>query len=154
MSSGALFGWRRTLPHLGGVLLGFAVVLSAAIFGLGAIVQESSWLIAAVRIIGATWLTWMSIRFFKAALSIENAAARIEKATTARPFRFFEGVLFQWVNPKAIILALSSAGAYITIADVVWLRALIIVGIFFLAGLVGCTSWMIRIRLDESVRSP
>ena len=40
MSSAALFGWRRTLPHLFGVLLGFAILMSCAVFGLGATVQQ------------------------------------------------------------------------------------------------------------------
>ena len=69
MSSGALFGWRKTLPHLGGVLLGFAVVMSSAVFGLGSLVEKAPWLLGVVRILGSSWLAWMSIRFFKAALA-------------------------------------------------------------------------------------
>jgi threonine/homoserine/homoserine lactone efflux protein len=61
----------------------------------------------------------------------------------SRPFRFFEAVLFQWINPKAIILALSSAGAYIALAELAWQRAAIIVGVFFITGVVSCSTWMI-----------
>lgn len=143
MSSGALFGWRQTLPHLGGILLGFAVVMTSAIFGLGTLVEKWPWLIVVVRVFGAAWLAWMSIRFFKAAINHGNAESQMEPAPIARPFTFVEAVLFQWVNPKAIILAVSAAGAYIALAQFVWQRALIIVGVFFLAGVVGCTSWMI-----------
>ena len=67
MSSGALFGWRRSLPHLGGVLLGFAVVMASAVFGLGELVDTWPWLLTAVRVAGASWLIWMSIRYFAAA---------------------------------------------------------------------------------------
>jgi threonine/homoserine/homoserine lactone efflux protein len=56
---------------------------------------------------------------------------------------FHEGVLFQWVNPKALILVISAAGAYIAIAESIVQRMLIIVGIFFVAGLVSCSIWMI-----------
>jgi len=53
MSSGALFGVRRTLPHLGGILLGFATLMTAAVFGLGTLVAEWPWLVTVVKILGA-----------------------------------------------------------------------------------------------------
>jgi len=143
MSSGALYGWRRTLPHLGGVLLGFAVLMLSAIFGLGTLVEKWPWLVIVVRVLGASWLAWMSIRFFKAALNAGHTSGQMEKIPVSRPFRFIEAVLFQWINPKAIILVLSSAGAYIAIAAIVWQRAVIIVGVFFVAGVLGCSTWMI-----------
>ena len=143
MSSGALFGWRQTLPHLGGILLGFAVVMASAVFGLGTLVDRWPGLLTLVRVIGASWLAWMSIRYFKTAISIGRTNSRVEEAPISRPFRFIEAVLFQWVNPKAIIASLSSAGAYISIAELAWQRAIIIVGVFFVAGLVACSSWML-----------
>ncbi len=143
MSSGALFGWRQTLPHLGGILLGFAFVMASAVFGLGTLVDKWPWLVTVVRIVGATWLAWMSMRFFKAAMRADQTSSRVEEAPISRPFRFFEAVLFQWVNPKAIIASLSSAGAYISIAELAWQRAIIIVGVFFIAGLVACSCWML-----------
>ena len=143
MSSGALFGWRSSLPHLGGILLGFAVVMTSAVFGLGTVVDRWPWLLAVVRILGASWLAWMSLRYFKAAIRDADTEARMDAAPISRPFRFIEAVLFQWINPKAIIAALSSAGAYIAIADLAWKRAVIIAGVFFITGLIACSTWMI-----------
>jgi len=143
MSSGALFGWRRTVPHLAGIQLGFAVLMTAAVFGLGSLVERWPWLITVVRILGASWLAWLSLRFFRAAISDQSSAARMESAPISRPFRFLEALLFQWVNPKGIIAALSSAGAYIAIADQAWQRAAILVGVFFTTGLFACTTWII-----------
>ena len=141
MSSGALFGWQRSLPHLGGVLAGFAILMTSAVFGLGSVVSQWPWLVTVVRIIGAAWLAWMSLRYFVA--GIRGPAADSSPAPISRPFRFHEGVLFQWVNPKALILVISAAGAYIAIADSIIERTLIIVGVFFLAGVVSCSLWMI-----------
>jgi threonine/homoserine/homoserine lactone efflux protein len=142
MSSGALFGWQRTLPHLGGILLGFAILLTAAVFGLGSVVAGWPWLLTVVRILGAAWLGWMSFRYFLAAVRGPDHAAGMSPAPISRPFRFHEGVLFQWVNPKALVLVISAAGAYIAIAESIVERALILVGVFFLAGLVSGTSWL------------
>ncbi len=142
MSSTALFGWQRSLPHLGGVLLGFAILMTSAVFGLGSVVAKWPWLVTAVRILGAAWLAWMSLRYFLA--SVRGPAAVQDSSPTAisRPFRFHEGVLFQWVNPKALILVISAAAAYIAITDSIVQRAMIIVGVFFIAGVVACPIWM------------
>jgi threonine/homoserine/homoserine lactone efflux protein len=134
MSSGALFGWQRSLPHLGGILLGFAILMSSAVFGLGSVVAQWPWLVTIVRILGAAWLAWMSLRYFLAGLRGPATDTDSSPAPISRPFRFHEGVLFQWVNPKALILVISAAGAYIAIAESIVQRMLIIVGIFFVAG--------------------
>ncbi len=143
MSSGALFGWQRSLPHLGGILLGFAILMTAAIFGLGSVVSQWPWLVTVVRILGAAWLAWMSLKFFVAGSQGPAAVSAASRAPISRPFRFHEGVLFQWVNPKALILVISAAGAYIAIAESIVERAMIIVGVFFVAGVISCSLWMI-----------
>lgn len=143
VSSGALFGWRRTLPLLAGILLGFAILMSSAVFGLGTVVGKWPWLVTIVRVLGAAWLVWLSMRFFAAATKTPGADTSAEHAPISRPLRFIEGVMFQWINPKALVLALSSAGAYIAIAELAWQRVAIIVSVFFVAGLVSCSTWMI-----------
>lgn len=142
MSSGALFGWRRTLPHLGGVLLGFAILLSCVIFGLGAAVQEWPWLLTIVKILGATWLGWMSLKYLRLGIGRPENVSGPDKVPISRPFRLYEAVLFQWINPKALVAAVSSAGVFFSIAESTYLRAGIIVGVFFLAGAISCSSWM------------
>ncbi|MBT6209568.1 MAG: LysE family translocator [Woeseia sp.] len=143
MSSGALFGWRRTMPHLSGVLLGFAVINTSAVFGLGTVVDQWPWLLTLVRIGGASWLAWLSVRFFRAAFAHSSDGDKTETALISRPFRFMEAVFFQWINPKVIVTTLSAAGAYIAIAGLAWQRAIIIVSVFLVAGLITCSAWMI-----------
>ena len=123
--------------------MGFAILMTSAVFGLGSIVARWSWLVTSVRVLGAAWLAWMSLRYFLAALQGPAASATSSPAPISRPFRFLEGVLFQWVNPKALILVISAAGAYIAIADSIVRRAMIIVGVFFVTGVVSCSLWMI-----------
>ena len=157
MSSGALFGWQRSLPHLGGILLGFAILMSSAVYGLGSVVAQWPWLVIIVRVFGAAWLAWMSLRYFLTSLRGPATDADSSPAPISRPFRFHEGILFQWVNPKALVLVISAAGAYIAIADSIMQRAMIIVGVFFIAGMVCCSLWMIAgdalSRLMSSGRS-
>ncbi|MDH3440497.1 MAG: LysE family translocator [Gammaproteobacteria bacterium] len=143
MSSGALFGLRKTVPHLIGIQLGFATLATASVFGLGTLVDRWPWLITVVRLLGASWLVWLSIRFFRAAVQNQSTEARMEKAPISRPFRFVEAILFQWVNPKGIITAVSSAGAYIAIAETPLQRAAILAVVFMITGTFACTTWTI-----------
>ena len=143
MSSGAVFGWRRTVPHLAGIQIGFAVLMAASVFGLGSLVARWPWLITVVRVLGATWLAWLSVRFFRSAIVDASPEASMDTAPISRPFRFFEAFAFQWINPKGIIAALSSAGAYIAIADIAWQRAVILVGVFMTTGTVACATWTV-----------
>ena len=143
MSSGALFGLRRTVPHLAGIQLGFATLMTAAVFGLGQLVEQWPWLINVVRIIGASWLIWLSLRFFRAAIQPGQPGKQVETAPISRPFRFVEALLFQWINPKGIVATVSSAGAYIAIADAPWQRAIILSGVFMIVGGMSCTTWTI-----------
>ncbi len=143
MSSGALFGWQRSLPHLGGILLGFAILMTSAVFGLGSLVATWPWLVTIMRVLGATWLAWMSVSYLLVAIRGPAPESDSAPAPISRPFRFHEGVLFQWVNPKALIVGISAAGAYVAIAESIIERALIIAGVFFIAGLLSSSLWMI-----------
>lgn len=135
MSSSALFGVRRTLPHWLGVQFGFNVMLVAAVFGLGELVGRYPWTLDAVKIGGSLWLAWMALAFFRAGLAKPSGEGGKKAAPRrARPFRIYEAALFQWVNPKALLMTVSAAGAYIALADTAGERAMLFVATFILFG--------------------
>ncbi len=141
MSSGALFGWRRTVAHIIGIQLGFVGLLVASVFGLGIIVQNQPWLVFGVKLLGAAWLFWLAIQFFIAALNMGKASDKPKVKPGSRPFHMYEGALFQLVNPKALVMSIASAGAYIGLSDNTSIRAFIIGGTFACFGLVSSTTW-------------
>jgi threonine/homoserine/homoserine lactone efflux protein len=128
MASGAAFGWRRTLPHILGIMVGFAVMMAAMNLGLGSILAGLPALVWAVKIAGALWLLWLAFQLGRAAL--RTGAGGKGPDPRARPMRFHEAVLFQWVNPKAWAMALAAAGAYVGLAPDHLLRTAIIVAVF------------------------
>lgn len=106
LASGANFGFVRTLPHLAGVSLGFALMV--AVMGLGLAAALVAWpaLHEVLRWVGVVWmlrLAWLLAR-----------AGPIGEADRAgaRPMRFHEAVAFQWVNPKAWVMAIGAVAAY------------------------------------------
>jgi len=56
LASGAAFGMRATLPHIAGIALGFAVMLSAVVFGLGAVLEQHPVLWSVLKWAGIIWL--------------------------------------------------------------------------------------------------
>jgi len=131
MSSSALFGVRATLPHWLGVNIGFNLLLVASVFGLGELIERFPVMLDGVRIGGSLWLAWMAWKFAHAGWAIGRAGSRAAtpKADRSRPFRSWEAALFQAINPKAVLMAVSTAGAYVALADTPVER----IGIFVMA---------------------
>lgn len=102
MNSGLRFGLRRTTAHLAGVSIGFCILLAAGALGLGALI--SAWPV--VRNIAAVacalYLLWLAAKMLEPMGAATTSAA-------ARPMRFVDAALFQWINPKAWSMAVSGA---------------------------------------------
>lgn len=147
MSSGALFGFARTIPHVLGVAVGFNFVMLGALLGMGVVIDQFPWLLTVVKVAGAIWLAWLGFKFFKAAFlhkpdKVQTSNQTKEKQRS-RPFRFYEAVLFQWVNPKGLIMALAAAGAYVGISSDFKLRVFLICATFLFMGLTSASTWAI-----------
>lgn len=105
-ASGVNFGFARTAPHMAGVTLGFLVLLVACGAGLGLVFAAAPPLQLALKIAGAGYMLWL-------AWKVANAHNSGEVAAPARPFTFLQALAFQWVNPKAVVAALSAFAVYV-----------------------------------------
>jgi threonine/homoserine/homoserine lactone efflux protein len=112
MSSGANFGFRKTLPHMFGG--GFGFTLMVALVGIG-IMQVFDLYPASYLI-----LKWCSVIYLVyLSYKVATSAAPENKGTNkAKPFSFIQAVLFQWVNPKAWTMALTAIGIYAPERDI------------------------------------
>jgi threonine/homoserine/homoserine lactone efflux protein len=106
-ASGVNFGFARTLPHMAGIALGFPLLLIACGAGLGLAFAAVPALQTALKIAGALYMLWLA---FKVATAHQGAEAG---RGPARPFTFWQALAFQWVNPKAVVAALSAIAIYV-----------------------------------------
>lgn len=105
LASGVNFGFVRTIPHILGVVIGFAVMVT--LVGLGLVGLFLGWpaarqILQAVSVVYLLWLAWR----------IANAAPPEGSQRPARPFGFLLAAGFQWVNPKAWVMAVGAIALY------------------------------------------
>jgi len=105
MSSGANFGFRRSIPHMMGIGIGFVVMLVGV--GLGAMGLFAAFpvLHLILKVLSVAYLLYL-------AWKIANAAPPGQTATKAHPITFLQAAAFQWVNPKAWSMALTAITVY------------------------------------------
>jgi threonine/homoserine/homoserine lactone efflux protein len=106
-ASGALFGYRRTVPHLLGVSLGAALQTALVCLGLGLVFERFPVLHEVLRWAGAAYLAWLGWRIFASGLSVGEAKRE------ASPIGFIAAALFQLLNPKAWMMALTIATLFL-----------------------------------------
>jgi threonine/homoserine/homoserine lactone efflux protein len=105
-ASGANFGFRRTLPHMIGISIGFLSLILVSGLGVGALVAATPWLHGALKIVGAAYLVWLAWQLARAGAA--------DSMSRGRPMRFHEAALFQYVNPKAWMMAVGAIAAFTT----------------------------------------
>lgn len=107
MTSGANYGFVRSLPHMMGISVGFTVMI--VLVGLGLIGLFDAWpvsytILKGVSVIYMVWLAW----------KIATAVPANGAVSHGRPMTFMQAAAFQWVNPKAWAMALTALSVYAT----------------------------------------
>ncbi|WP_027146525.1 LysE family translocator [Mesorhizobium sp. WSM3626] len=106
LASGVNFGLVRSVPHMLGISIGFLVLLLAVGLGLGAVLTAFPALHTGLKIAGAVYLLYLA---WKIAMSRSLSGKR---ETDAWPMRFIDAAAFQWVNPKAWVMAITAMAVY------------------------------------------
>ena len=104
-SSGLNFGFRRSVPHLLGVNLGFTLMIFLVGVGLGSVFQQTPALYTVLKYAGAAYLLYL-------AWKIANSGPMEEGEARGKPFTFLQAAAFQWVNPKAWVMAVGVVATY------------------------------------------
>jgi len=103
-ASGIKFGFKKTLPHLIGIPFGHTIQISLVCFGLGNLFLKYPLIqiyLKWVCFVYLLFLGWKIIGSFKS-----------NKKVSGRPLKVYEAALFQFINPKAWVVALTAATAF------------------------------------------
>jgi threonine/homoserine/homoserine lactone efflux protein len=136
MTSGVNFGLSRTWPHTLGVSSGFAFMVLVVGLGLGAVFSAYPVIYAVVKYAGAAYLLYL-------AWLIGSSHKVDEKGTSkGRPLTFLEACAFQWINPKAWVMAIGAVSTYAAISAFP-LNMVSIAVVFGVLGTVSAVTWVL-----------
>ncbi|MDE3260518.1 MAG: LysE family translocator [Acidobacteriota bacterium] len=108
-ASGANFGYRRTIPHLLGIGLGYPAMVAGVGFGLGGVFEAVPAVHVVLKYAGSGAILWMAWRIATAS----GTGPATERP--GRPFTFLQAAAFQWVNPKGWVVAVGAVSAFTTV---------------------------------------
>lgn len=123
-ASGVNFGFRRTIPHMLGIGVGFLSLLIGVGLGLGALLVTVPLLYTGLKIAGGIYLVYI-------AWKIGSSRTLGEGKVSARPMTFLGAAAFQWVNPKAWVMAVTAMAVYVDPNSYVW--SVVVIGLVFAA---------------------
>lgn len=106
LASGVNFGFNRTIPHMLGIICGFFLLVVAVGFGLGAVFQAYPILYTVLRYVGAAYLLYLAWKIAHSGPVGDGADGQ------AKPISYLGAAAFQWVNPKAWIMAIGAISTY------------------------------------------
>ncbi len=135
LTSGVNFGFMRTIPHMFGISVGFFILLVCVGFGLGALLKIYPPLFTGLKIAAGIYLLYLS---WKIAIS-HSLDTKGEKKK--RPMTFLQASLFQWVNPKAWIMAVTAMALYVQEGQFVF-SVILVAAVFTAINLPSVSCWV------------
>lgn len=142
LASGVNFGLKRSLGHLAGVCLGFGFMLASVGLGLHNVLQAYPVILETMRYLGAAYLLWLAWKLVSARPApSSDVSTPGQDAMVARPMRFWAAVAFQWVNPKAWVMAMTAMTTYLP-GNASSIDVLLLAGLFFLVNVPCVSSWL------------
>jgi len=135
MTSGLNFGIRRSLPHFLGICIGFPFMVLLVGAGLGGLFDTFPFLHQFIQVAGILYLLYL-------AWLIANAESSSVTKPASKPLTFMQASLFQWVNPKAWMMATGAVAAFSHTESSIWLQVFVIALSFFVVAFPAVGIWL------------
>ena len=107
LTSGVNYGFRRSIPHMAGIALGFGLMILLVGLGFGQLFEWLPWLYAALKVLSVAYMVWLAWK-----IATAGPVTPDSRASDARPLTFLQAAAFQWINPKAWTICLAAVAAY------------------------------------------
>ncbi|MCP9480086.1 LysE family translocator [Marisediminitalea aggregata] len=137
LASGAQYGYARTIPHMLGIVFGVAMLLLSVLLGLGMLFSLYPVLYSVLNVVGALYLLWLAYKIASAPVGEIEVVAGEDKG----PLRWWESALFQFVNPKAWMMALGSVSTFAQPGELYVQSGAVIMLAFALIGFPSISLW-------------
>ena len=131
--SGFNFGIIKTIPHILGVTLGFTSLVVFLTLGLINVFKLFPIIQIIIKYLGTLFLIYLAYK-----ISSSTASDEIKKEN---PVKFIETFLFQYLNPKGVMVAIIVVSTYVDLGENYINHATQVVFLAFLFSLTSITLW-------------
>ena len=100
-ASSIKYGFVKTIPNIFGIPSGHGLQLALVCLGLGSLFSKFPILLDVLRYVGSAYILYLAYKMFGSI----NISATEEKS---RPLKYYEAILFQFVNPKAWVICITA----------------------------------------------
>lgn len=135
MTSGLNFGVKSTLPHWLGVCVGFPIMALAVALGFSVLFERFPVVQRVIEVLGVSYLLYLAWR-------IATTKPKVDEKTNRKPLTFMEAVVFQWVNPKAWVMATSAIATFTLFEHNPYLNACIVALVFLIVEFPATGIWV------------
>jgi threonine/homoserine/homoserine lactone efflux protein len=127
------FGFKKTIPTMLGVVLGWMTLVIFLQMGSGVIFKQFEELQIIIKIFGSIYLLYMAYKL--------SSSRTISGKSTAKPITFINTFFFQFINPKAIIYALLAISMFVDVQDNYLRDSLTLTAVFFIGAIGSQLTW-------------
>ncbi|MEJ8852122.1 LysE family translocator [Variovorax rhizosphaerae] len=137
LASGVNFGFARSVPHMVGITVGFCIMVLLMGLGLGAVFERFPVLYTVMRYAGGAYMLYLAWKIFSSRPAGDAAQS---DAAEVRPMGFTAAAAFQWINPKAWVMALGAITTYLPADHSLW-QLLALTGVMAVINMPSTGSW-------------
>tara|TARA_B110000114_G_scaffold38799_1_gene40537 strand:- start:267 stop:875 length:609 start_codon:yes stop_codon:yes gene_type:complete len=134
LASGVNHGIRKSMPHYLGICIGFPIMVAVVGFGLGTVFKEYPSIYIYIKVSGIAYLIYL-------AWKIGNAGNSSASSNIRQPLTFIQNAVFQWLNPKAWVIAIGALAAF-TRPDSVAQSIATVIFAYFIMGFIYTALWL------------
>ncbi len=133
-SYGKHYGLKESVSLMSGIFLGFFVLLCISGYGIGELIMRSPTVALVLRIISSVWLLYLAFLLSK--------LSTVSTVDSKSKMGIYHGFFMQFVNPKAWIMAITGASAFLPKMDNVHISVFVFAITFGLVGIPCMISWV------------
>ena len=131
--SGFNFGILKTIPHMFGVIFGFTLMVCLLNFGLINIFKIYPILQDILKVLGSIFLIYLA---YKIAFS-----KTLNEEKNQNPVKFLETFLFQFLNPKGVIIGIICVSTYVESGANFINHSAWVIGVSFTCAVISINFW-------------
>ena len=131
--SGFNFGIKKTLPHIFGVTFGFTFLIFLLTIGLVNIFKVFPIIQVSLKYLGSIFLIYLAYKIYSSKIDDEKK--------NDNPVKFIETFLFQFLNPKGVLIGIIIVSTYVEHGENYLIYATQVVLFAFVVSLSSITFW-------------